>query len=138
MQWSQLRIAIHIFILSLQFNRLWNALYPRFAEIVAYKLCFAALPSYTYCQTNACFQRQVSISNFALQNIFSEHEDFCVLLTAYEHVVLKERHFAVWQSLLQCLDSYSGRDTDMENFTELMFCPKEPPDETGMNLSATR
>jgi hypothetical protein len=146
MSWTHLRIFLHVFILSLQFNRIWNALYPQYAEVVAFKMCFAALPSYTHCKTYFCFEYQNKLSEFLLTNVFTEHLDLCQVMRAYELYILRRQDLKAWKSLLHCMDSNFGRNGEIETFPffapcipiweELKSLHDQPPD-IQTNMSAT-
>jgi hypothetical protein len=117
------RLFIQLILLWITIFRLWYVMYPHSAETVAYKLCFAALPSYTYCKSSLCFQSQAAVSHFALRHMFSEHLEMCKRFTEYEYYMLKNRghkstsaHLEVWQSFLRCVDHYSDTDADSEDF----------------------
>lgn len=111
--------TVLFFVAIFQF---WHVTYPDHVEIVAFKVCFAALPFYTYCESEFCFRLQLVASHFVLDYIFTEYSDFCKDLSRYELLLVKPQDLEIWRSLLQCLDSNSGMKGEFQTFPWHVTC----------------
>jgi hypothetical protein len=118
----QFRNLIYIVLIHVVTFQYWHVNYPDSVEIAAFKVCFAALPFYTYCESEFCFQLQLAVSHFVLDNIFTEYSDFCKDLSRYELQMVEPQDLKVWRSLLQCLDSNSGMKGEFQTFPWHVTC----------------
>lgn len=103
--------------------RLWHLLDKRGVEIVAYQLCFGALPSYTYCTDARCFDIQKTITYYTIGYIFDEYLMLCTGITMMDRRVVSlisydtDRSLVnAWHSLIECMTLNAGSPDYIEDF----------------------
>lgn len=120
---------IQILLLCFSIFWSWRQLDKRNVEVLAYGLCFDALPSYTYCKTVRCFDIQKIVTYYTINYIFDEYLRLCTGVTVMDRLVLSLQSYDpdgelvdVWHSLIKCMTLNAGSPDYVEIFPHHPEC----------------
>lgn len=120
---------IQILLLCFSILWSWRQLDKRNVEVLAYGLCFDALPSYTYCKTVSCFDIQQIVTYYTINYIFDEYLRLCAGMTTMDRLVVSLQNYDtdgalvdVWHSLIKCMTLNAGSPDYIEDFPHHPEC----------------